>query len=100
MLCLILWFLRQSVLIFMVVLCLKHFHVYGILYYENFVLLRLISTWRMAAVLAAAQFRPSRSFSLLKREFGSKREKISFHAEWCQQFEWLHYDVDKDAAFC
>jgi len=24
----------------------------------------------------------------------------SFHAERCQQFEWLHYDVGADAAFC
>ena len=63
-------------------------------------LIRPISTWRMAEALVTAQFRPSRSFSFPKREFGSKGEKITFHAEWCQQFEWLHYDVGKDAALC
>ena len=67
---------------------------------QYFVLLRPISTWRMAAAQLAAQFRPSRWFSFPKRELGSKGEKRSFRAEWCQQFEWLHYDVDKDAAFC
>ena len=70
------------------------------LYYAILRTDRLISTWTMAAALVPAQFRPSKSFNFPKREFGSKGEKRSFRAEWCQQFEWLHYDVGKDAAFC
>ena len=67
---------------------------------QYFVLIRPISMWRIAEALVPAQFRPSRSFSFPKREFGSKGEKRSFRAEWCQRFEWLHYDVGKDGAFC
>lgn len=47
-----------------------------------------------------AQFRPPKSFSFPKRPFGSKGEKRSFCAEWCEEFKWLHYDVDADSAFC
>ena len=46
------------------------------------------------------QFRPTKAFSFPKRQFGSKGEERSFRAEWCDAFNWLHYDVDKDAAFC
>ena len=45
-----------------------------------------------------SQFRPPNSFSFPKREFGSKQDKRFFRADWCQQFEWLHYDVGADAA--
>ena len=33
------------------------------------------------------------------RDPTSKKTK-SFHASWYQQFPWLEYDVEKDAAFC
>ena len=48
----------------------------------------------------AEQFRPTKAFSFPKRQFGSKGEKRSFRAEWCETFSWLHYAVDIDAAFC
>ena len=50
------------------------------------------------ALPSLGQFRPPNSFSFPKREFGSKREKRSFRADWCQQFKWLHYEVGADAA--
>lgn len=34
------------------------------------------------------------------RKFGSKGEKQSFRAEWCEKYNWLHYDHVSDAAFC
>ena len=71
---------------------------YGVLL-QHAILVRLCN-WRMAAALVPTQFCPSKSFSFSKWESGSKGEKRSFHAEWCQQFEWLHYEFDKDAAFC
>ena len=40
-------------------------------------------------MLVPAQFQPSKLFNFPKPEFGSKGEKISSRAEWCQQFEWL-----------
>ncbi|XP_065191926.1 zinc finger MYM-type protein 1-like [Sycon ciliatum] len=46
------------------------------------------------------QFRPGKSFSFPKRKFGTKGDERSFRADWCEQFNWLHYDVGKDAAFC
>ena len=46
------------------------------------------------------QFWPTKAFSFPKQQFGSKGEESSFHSEWCDTFSWLHYDVDKDAAFC
>ena len=49
---------------------------------------------------AVEQFRPTKAFKFPKRQFGSKGEERSFRAEWCDAFSWLHYDVDKDAAFC
>ena len=55
-------------------------------------------------IMAVGQALPTVSFdhpilfSFPKREFGSKREKRSFRADWCQQFKWLHYDVGADAA--
>ena len=32
--------------------------------------------------------------------FGSKGEKRSFRADWCEKYDWLHYDRVADAAFC
>ncbi len=39
-------------------------------------------------------------FKFPKREFGSKKEKRSFRAEWCDKYPWLHYDVKHDVALC
>ncbi len=38
--------------------------------------------------------------SLPVRKLGSKREKRSFRPEWCQRYDWLHYDCVADAALC
>ena len=46
------------------------------------------------------KFRPSKSFKFPKRSFGSKGDERNFRAEWCDKYSWLHYDVEKDAAFC
>ena len=46
------------------------------------------------------QFRLAKSFCFPKRRFGSKGEQRSFRAEWCETFDWLHYNVNKDAVFC
>ena len=60
---------------------------------QYFVLIRLISTWRVP-------FRPSKSFNFPKREFGSKGEKrIKFSCRMVS-FAWLHYDISEDVAFC
>ena len=45
-------------------------------------------------------FHPTKAFSFPKRRFGSKGEERSFHAEWCNAFSWLHYDVGQDTVFC
>ncbi len=47
-----------------------------------------------------SQFRPGKLFQFPKRTFGSKGCTRSFRAEWCDSFNWLHYDVGKDVAFC
>ena len=54
----------------------------------------------MAATALPEQFLPSKSFIFPKRKFGARREERSFQAKWCQENNWLHYDVGKDAAFC
>ena len=41
----------------------------------------------------AVQFRPTKAFSFPKRQFGSKGDKRSFHAEWCDTLSWLHYSI-------
>ena len=35
-----------------------------------------------------------------KRTFGSSNIERLFRAEWCEKFEWLHYDVASDSVFC
>ena len=54
----------------------------------------------MVTTALPEQFRPSKAFIFPKRKFGTKGEEKSFRAEWCQENDWLHYDVGKDAAFC
>ena len=44
------------------------------------------------------KYHPDRSVSFPKKTFGKTTR--SFRAEWCQSFDWLHYDVEKDAVFC
>jgi len=44
------------------------------------------------------KFHPSKSFKFPKRKFGGTER--SFRAEWCEKFDWLHYDVENDSAFC
>ena len=44
------------------------------------------------------KFHPSKGFSFPKRTFGKAAR--SFRAEWCESFPWLHYNIEKDAAFC
>ena len=46
------------------------------------------------------QFKPSKSFKFPKRRFGKKGEERSFRAAWCEKYDWLHYNVNADAAFC
>ena len=46
------------------------------------------------------QFRPPKSFKFPKRKFGTKGEERAFRADWCVKYDWLHYDVSQDAAFC
>ena len=46
------------------------------------------------------QFKPPKSFRFPKRKFGKKGEERSFRATWCEKYDWLHYDVSADAAFC
>ena len=50
--------------------------------------------------ISCSQFRPSRSFKFPKHSFGGKGLQQLFWLEWCQKYNWLHYDVGKNAAFC
>ena len=47
-----------------------------------------------------AKFHPSKKYTFPVRMFGSKREKRSFRADWCEKYDWLRYDRVADAAFC
>ena len=60
----------------------------------------LLYLCHMVATALPEQFWSSKSFIFPKRKFGARGEEWSFRAEWCQENDWLHYDVDKDAAFC
>jgi len=47
------------------------------------------------------KFHPSKTFKFPKRSFGAaKKVERSFKARWCENFQWLHYDVKSDSAFC
>ena len=41
-----------------------------------------------------------KKYTFLVRTFESKGEKHSFRADWCEKYDWLHYDRVADAAFC
>lgn len=44
------------------------------------------------------KFHPPKSFSFPKRAFRGRLR--SFRSEWCEEFDWLHYDGTGDRAFC
>lgn len=46
------------------------------------------------------QFKPGPMYSFPKRKFGKGKDERSFRADWCDKYEWLHYDAETDAAFC
>ena len=54
----------------------------------------------MASKGIPEKFHPPVTLILPKRMFGSKKIERAFRANWCQQFPWLHYNIDRDAAFC
>lgn len=43
---------------------------------------------------------PPKTFKFPHRKFGSQGATRTFRAEWCEKFDWLHYDAPADAAFC
>ena len=55
---------------------------------------------RDMAEVIPAKFHPPKSFKFPLCSFGSKGEKWSFRAEWCSQYNWLHYDSVADGVFC
>ena len=61
---------------------------------------RLSSTARSSSAQLVQQFKPPKSFKFPKRKFGKKGEERAFRAAWCEKYDWLHYDVNADAAFC
>ena len=44
------------------------------------------------------KFQPNKGFQFPSRSFGKTTR--SFRPEWCITFPWLHYNTEKDAAFC
>ena len=46
------------------------------------------------------KFRLPMSFSFPKWSFGFIGLQRLFRSEWCQKFEWLHFDVATDTAYC
>jgi hypothetical protein len=57
-----------------------------------------VATGRVA-IFPKEQFKPPKCFKFPKRKFGAKACR-SFRFEWSEQYDWLHYDVGLDAAFC
>ena len=49
--------------------------------------------------LLPLKFHPSSTYKFPKRKFGASRER-SFKSNWCQKYQWLHYDASSDAVFC
>jgi len=46
------------------------------------------------------QFQPPKSLKLPECKFGGKGEERPFRKNWCVKYDWLHYNISKDAAFC
>ena len=46
-------------------------------------------------------YHPSKGADLPQREHGKTNiVKRSFQSQWCSKWQWLHYDVNKDVAYC
>jgi len=43
------------------------------------------------------KFHPSKTFKFQNNCLAKKRGEVVW---WCEDFEWLHYDVESDSAFC
>ena len=54
----------------------------------------------MASKGIPEKLHPPVTLILPKRMFGSKKVERAFRANWCQKFPLLHYNIDRDAAFC
>ena len=55
-----------------------------------------VASVRQPVVCMAAQLNSSKFPEQFKP---GKAEEQSFRADWCEKYEWLHYDAEKDAAF-
>ena len=44
------------------------------------------------------KFHPPKTYVFPKTKIGSRERP--FHAHWCEDYPWLHYNAEKDAAFC
>ena len=42
----------------------------------------------------------STKFVFPTRSFGNRTKKLSFQANWFENFKWVHYDEALDAAYC
>ena len=60
----------------------------------------LSSTAWLSSAQLVQQFKPPKSFKFPKCKVGKKGEERAFRAAWCEKYDWLHYDVSADAAFC
>ena len=45
-----------------------------------------------------AKCHPSKKYTIPVHTFGSKGQKHSFRADWCEKYKWLHYRHVADAA--
>jgi hypothetical protein len=41
-----------------------------------------------------------KNFNFPYKSFGASNHKRSFQSSWFKRFNWIHYDTEKDAAFC
>ena len=59
-----------------------------------------VTTFNMTGThFPAEQFLPTKAFSFPRRQFGSKGDQRSFHAERCDTLSWLHYTMSMRTLF-
>ena len=46
------------------------------------------------------KFHPGKSLNFPNLTFGKKNEERSYRAEWCEKYPWLHYNIERESAFC
>ena len=65
---------------------------------ENYIEHHTVNSVNISKYSIKAQYRPDKNFKFPKTLMGKRERRCQY--QWFENFSWLHYDVEKDCAFC